>query len=116
MWQWKSNNVAMEEQPCGNGRATMRQWKSNHVAMEEQPSEKYQVANCHFPALPLPQSALLLAMEEQPVANRSVDCGNGRAGKWQWKRKTLAVEKQHFGIERVKKVLGFQKAVKRSKS
>ena len=32
----KSSQLAIEEQKCGNGRATIWQWKSRSVAMEEQ--------------------------------------------------------------------------------
>ena len=72
-WQWKSNQVAMEEQPL-----TMWQWKSNHVAMEEQPLTMWQWKSNH------------VAMEEQ-------QCGNGRAAMWQWKSNHAAMEEQPRG-------------------
>ena len=56
VWQWKSNQLAMEEQrgkvqssqltveeqKCGNGRAITWQWKSNQLAMEEQRGQRYE--------------------------------------------------------------------------
>ena len=69
----QSDQAAMEEQKCGNGRAEMWQWKSRKVTVKEQ---KNAFRRAKF---------VQVAMEE-------LISGNGRAEMWQWKSRKVPLE------------------------